>query len=356
MSSSRVFSWSAVYLPILGAVIAGLIVTATVHSSGTVKIIAYISATIVLAIFISSAVASTKPPEPTPVLPSVKATEDPFTYDPGATFNGEVIFSGNGSAFANEYNCTTKSANTRWEAALGACQCKLGFYGTMCEFEGFSDGYVSLTTTTPFTTDVSTPRITLHADSLSVWSSSSGSSTTQGCTNMCDVTPNCLGVTYSNHQCTQILAPMTFATAPIQNTDLNPPILPTTLYLNRGRLQGITMTGYFNIIFGVLPARYFVGNDVATSTTGSGIHVTTGGTRIGYYTAGMQYSFTGIPDFIIVNNAGVLNLSTTTIPPKANIVPGNASLVQFTTPILITKSNFPFGDPTITYNVRLDSF
>lgn len=345
------YDWaSLILLPIVAAVLIGIIYTASFKTtSGIARIAAIVAAIIIVGVFIYALVASYQTITPQTVSATVQATEDPFTYDPGATPNGVVMFAGNGSAFSgNQYNCGIKSSSTIWNAASATCQCRLGFYGTMCEFEAFSDRYVSLTSDTVFTTPSGPP--SMPAPSLSTWPAGQ---TTEGCTNMCDTSNACLGVTYANGVCTQLTS-ISFSQAPIQTVTLDPPVLPTTVYLNRSRLHLVNMSGYFNVIFGTLPTRYFVGNFVASST-GSNIHITGSGTRINYYAIGVSYTFSGIPDYIIVNTTGVLNLSVSPIPARADIVPGGGSVVQFTTPLTLTKANFPFSVQGRSYYVRLDT-
>lgn len=342
------YDWASLLIsPFVAAVLIGIIFTATMEKSGWVRAAAIITAIIITGVFIfaisPSAIA---PPDPATVSPAVADSYDPFIYEPGATSTGVVIFSGNASAYGSQYNCGIKSGNTTWNSRAGNCQCKTGFYGPMCNYEGFSSDYVSLTTDTIFTTGGASSS---PAPSLSTWPTEQ---TSQGCTNTCTAANSCLGVTYANGVCTQFTT-INFPQAPIQNTTLNPPVLPTTLYLNLLRLQRVNMSGYFNAIFGTLPVRYFVGNGLSSASGGS-VHVTSSGTRINYYVIGVNATLGGIPDYIMVNTAGILNLSTTPIPPAASIVPGSGSVVQFTTPIALPKSRFPFSVASQSYFVRLD--
>jgi hypothetical protein len=162
----------------------------------------------------------------------------------------------------------------------------------------------------------------------------------------------CLAVTYAGTTCTQLSA-LGFAQAPIQTT-LDPPVLDTTLYINKSRLLSVQFQGYFNVIFGTLPVRYFVGNGV-TSATNTNFHVTSNGTRIGYYPVGIQSSVAGIPDFIIVGTTGTLYISPNQIPPPGSIAPGQGTLVALHAPLVLGKASFPYTQTGVSYWLRLDT-
>lgn len=346
MSSS--YDWSSVILlPIIGAIVIGIIYTATLTKSVLYRIGAYLLSLVIIGITIY-AIASSFKESRTTVIPnpssSTTSTQDPFTYDPGESPNGTIVYPGNASSFISQYNCNLKSQNTVW--LNNSCQCKPGFYGKSCEFEGFGDDYVSLTTNSAFTATLIPSTMT---NFLTTWPLST---TLTGCTNLCTANSNCVAVTYANDVCTQISA-LRFTTTPIQNTSLDPPVSNTTLYINKSRLLSVDLPGYFDVIYGVLPVRYFVGNGVSQLATKS-VHVTCGGTRIFYFPVGTQYTISGIPDYVIVGTAGILRISPNAIPPRTAIVPGQGTLVSIPTPVFMTRTEFPYTNPSITYYVRLD--
>lgn len=339
------YDWTTIItFPIIAGIVVGIAYTTTLTSNIYYKIGAYALAVFVVGTFIYAMAASVLAVTTVPVQPpSVAASQDPFTYDPGESPNGVIVYSGNASALGNQYVCKLKSQNTTWED--GACECNLGYYGTMCEYSGFGNDYVSLTTATIDTISF-LPSYTVSK--LTTWPLTSSG----GCTNQCTANNNCLGVTYSGTTCTQITA-LSFSGAPIQ-TNLDPPVQDTTLYLNKLRLLSVILPGYFNVIYGILPVRYFVGNDVASGTANP-IHTTQSGTRIAYYTVGVNYTIGGIPDFIAVGSKGILYISTTVIPPRSSIIPNQGNLDAIGTPILLTKTQFPFTDTTKSYYIRLDN-
>lgn len=328
---------------ILAAVLVAVVYTTSLTGSTTYHIVACGVGLLIVGIFIYGAISqfldqNTTTPTTTPVT----ETQDPFTYDPGETANGTVVFAGNASALPTQYMCNLKSMNTVYDN--GQCNCKTGFYGSSCQFQGFDESYVSLTTTSTYS---ATSMQSQTVPSLSTWPNT----TTGGCTNLCTSNPMCIAVTYANQVCTQISA-LSFPSAPIQ-TNLDPPVLDTTLYINKSRLLAVNFQGYFNVIFGILPVRYFVGNGV-TSGTSTNVHVTENGTRIGYYPIGVQSSFAGIPDWIIVGTPGTLYISPNQIPPAGTITTVQGTLVKLTTPLALPKSQFPFAQGTTSYFVRLD--
>lgn len=330
-------------MAIMAAVLVAVIITTSLTRSTTYRVFAYIVSVIIVGVFIYGAVSQfTETATTTSVSPQVASTRDPFTYDPGETANGTVVFSGNASALPTQYMCNLKSMNTVYEN--GKCNCKTGFYGDSCQYEGFDDSYVSLTTSTVYSA-TSMPSQT--APVLSTWPNT----TTDGCTNICTSNPMCIAVTYSNRVCTQISA-LSFPSAPIQ-TDIDPPVLDTTLYINKSRLLAVNLQGYFNVIYGLLPVRYFVGNGI-TSATSTNVHVTDNGTRIGYYPIGVQSSFAGIPDWIIVGTPGTLYISPNQIPPAGTITQAQGTLVALTAPLALPKASFPFSGTSSSYFVRLD--
>jgi hypothetical protein len=346
MSSDADINWFAVIgLPIIGAVItAAIIYTIIVVKNTVYTIIALIVAFLVVATSIFGAVSyvhNAKAPAIPPPAPAT--TEDPFTYDPGESADGTIIFSGNASSLGSQYNCLSKSPNTSW--INNACQCNTGYYGNMCQYQGFGSDYVSLTTVTTSTSSLLSSSTTQN---LTTWPLQT---TVTGCTNTCTANPNCLGVTYANTVCTQITA-LSFSGAPIQNVTLDPPVNASTMYLNKSRITGIKMPGYFTVIYGVLPVRYFVGNGI--SGTNNPVHVTDSGTRIVYYGIGVNSTIAGIPDFISVNTLGTLYISPTQIPPRVSIIPNQPTIVALPTPILLTKSQFPYTNQNQSYYVRLD--
>lgn len=341
------YNWATlIILPILGATLIALLYTTTIVKSIWFRIGAFVLSIVIVILSIFVVVNSALDNSPIPVQPNaIKSSQDPFTYDPGASPNGVVIFSGNASAFADQFTCTSKQTHTAW--INGSCQCRPGFFGIRCEHEGFGDDYVSLTTDTIYT---AIPGISTTSTALTTWPIAS---TVSGCTNSCTSNPGCFGVTYANRTCTQYTL-LNFSRAPLQTTTIDPPILDTTLYLNIDRIGGGTkFSGYFTMIYGVLPVRYFVANDV--TTTSSNVHVTGSGSQVRYYSVGIDYSFSGIPDFIIVNTTGILRLSASgIIPPRAAIISGNPSIVSIGCPVRITKTTFPFSASATTYTVRLD--
>lgn len=336
-------TWDIIAAVIMAAVLVAIIYTTSLTRSTTYRVFAYGVSVVIVGVFIYGAVSSSlNTGTPAPVSPTIAAEQDPFTYDPGETANGVVVFAGNAAALPTQFACNLKSMNTVYEN--NQCNCKTGYYGRTCEFEGFDESYVSLTTTTVYSA-TSMPSQTVP--SLSTWPNT----TTDGCTNICTANPMCIAVTYANKVCTQISA-LSFSSAPIQ-TSIDPPVLDTTLYINKSRLLAVNFQGYFNVIYGILPVRYFVGNGI-TSATSTNVHVTDNGTRIGYYPIGVQSSFAGIPDWIIVGTPGTLYISPNQIPPKGSIVPGQGTLVALAAPIAIPKANFPFSGSSSSYFVRLD--
>jgi hypothetical protein len=337
------YDWSVlIILPIVAAIIVGILYTTSIIGSTYYKIAAYGISLIVVGVVLYAIVATSIQATTYPAIPPVANSQDPFSYDPGETANGVVVFAGNGTAIPDQYNCNLKSSNTIYTA--NQCDCKLGYYGKMCEYEGFDENYVSLTTTTPYS---ATMLASFTAPLLTTWPIT----TVTGCTNTCTSNSACLGVTYANKTCTQYSA-LTFSQAPVQ-TNIDPPVLDTTLYLNKSRLLGVDFQGYFNIIFGVVPVRYFVGNGLAVATSSS-IHITSGGTRIGYYPVGVQSTFAGIPDAIIVGTRGTLYISPTQLPPAGTPIDPRTSF-SATTPIILARTNFPYSATNISYWVRLDA-
>lgn len=340
------YDWtSLIMVVIVGIVITGIILTTTLPLGIYYRVGAYILCIVIAGVTIFVNVNAFTDITFIPDQFAVVATsQDPFIYDPGESPNGVIVFSGNASAFGDQYNCNLKSQNSYWDGT-NQCQCKPGFYGITCEFQGFGNDYVSLTTTTPYT--ISTLPSS-SVPSLTTWPLT----TVDGCTNQCTANTNCIGVTYAGTTCTQITTLNFSSGAPIQ-TSLDPPILDTTLYLNKARLLAVNLAGYFNVIYGVLPVRYFVGNGISAGSPNP-VHVTPSGTRIAYYAVGINYTIGGIPDYIIVGTNGTLYISPNVIPPRASIVPGQSTLFAAPTPILLTKQQFPFTDPTKSYYVRLD--
>lgn len=346
VASPGTYDWtSLIVLPILAAVIIGILYTTSIVSNVYYRIAAYLLSLVIVGLFIyGAAAASIAAPAPTTSQQAVSESRDPFTYDPGETATGVVVFNGNAAALPTQYNCNLKSSHTVFED--GQCNCATGFYGRMCEYQGFGDDYVSLTTNTVATL---TAMPSQPAPTLSSWPTAT---TVTGCTNICTSNPQCVGVTYANGTCTQYSA-ISFPSAPIQ-TNIDPPVLDTTLYLNKSRLLAVNLQGYFNVIFGVLPVRYFVGNGI-TSATSTNVHVTSGGSRINYYPVGVQSSFAGIPDWVIVGTPGTLYISPNQIPPRGSIVPGQGTLVALTAPIIVPKDRFPYTQNGVSYWVRLDA-
>ncbi len=340
------YNWpTLILLPIIGVgVLVGIIFTTSLVGSLAYQIFAFIASLIIVMIFIYGVAATaTKATTTSAVPPAVAASRDAFTYDPGETSTGVVVFDGNAAALPDQYTCKLKSSHTVYED--GQCNCMTGYYGRMCEFQGFDDGYVSLTTSTPATA------LTAPSQPAATLSSWPVSSTVTGCTNICTANPACVGVTYANGVCTQYIS-LSFSQAPIQ-TDIDPPVLDTTLYLNKSRLLSVNFKGYFNIVFGVLPVRYFVGNGI-TSGTGTNVHVTASGSRIGYYPIGVQSTFSGIPDWIVVGTPGTLYISPNKLPAPSAITPGMGTLVALAAPLILPKDRFPYGKADASYWVRLD--
>lgn len=334
---------TAILFAFSAAVIVTILYTTAIVSNIYYTIFAVLLSMVIVALFIyegaSSRVTSLPPVAP----PVIKDTQDAFTYDPGETSTGVVSFSGNAAAIPDQYSCKLKSANSVYEDAQ--CHCKTGYYGRSCEYEGFDENYVSLTADIQPTL-TALPSIT--TDVLSTWPTGS---TSAGCTNICTSNPACLAVTYANKVCTQY-STVVFPKVPIQTT-LDPPILDTTLYINKNRILSVKLQGYFDIIYGVLPPRYFVGNGISSGTD-TNIHITQGGSRIGYYAAGIQSTFTGIPDWIIVGTTGTLYISPNRIPEPSSVVPGQGTLVALTAPLRLSKSQFPYSQINTVYYVRLD--
>ncbi len=271
-------------------------------------------------------------------------TPDPFTYTPGSTNNGTVTLSTSASYFVDEQSCAVKSVNTVWSNLLNKCMCQTGWFGNSCAYETNDNSYVSLTSTSKMSITYGTSTTT---DSLTLWPSTDA---TSGCTNQCTLLgTSCLGVTYSQGVCTPITA-LTFSVAPIHDASIV--ANSTTIYLKRDSLQQVKMVGYYNVIFGALPPRYFVGN-IVSGLTGQNYFTDNQGSRILYFTANTDNIFSGIPSYIIVNSLGTLYVSTSSIPSP--VVP-NSLLVSFSTPAMITKDMFLvyFGKSTssTTFYVR----
>lgn len=334
-----------IFLAILVAAVVALVIVASLTRNLYYRIGAVFMSILVVGLGIYAAVSTFTAPTEVNVPQEILATEDPFTYDPGQTSTGLVVFSGSGAALPDQYTCNLKSSNTVFEN--GTCNCKLGYYGYRCELQGFGDDYVSLTASGPTATLSAMP--SQSAPTLTSWPIAS---TVSGCTNICTSNPQCLGVTYAGTMCTQYTS-IAFPSAPIQNTKIDPPILDTTLYLNKSRLMAVNFRGYFDVIYGVLPTRYFVGNGVIGGGSSS-VHATAGGSRVIYYPMGVASTISQIPDWIIAGTPGVLYISTFPIPPPNTITPGRAGVVSLITPLVLTRAHFPFTDATASYFVRLD--
>lgn len=271
---------------------------------------------------------------------------DPFTATPGASTNGIVTYTTNASAFVDHNTCLVKSPNTLWSTIQKKCQCKIGWFGNTCEERAYQNSYVALTTTSKasITYDHS-----FSTDALSLWP---GTSDVSGCTDECSLRNDCLGVAYHEGVCAPITS-ATFFGPPIQDTSVASN--SDTLYLNLSRLQQIKMSGYYNVIFGTLPPRYFVGN-IISGLTGQNSYVTNTNSRILFFVINSDNTFVGIPDFIIVNSTGNLYISTAPLPKV--ITPGVVSglLVSYTTPITITKemflTNFARSTGSTTFYIR----
>lgn len=292
-----------------------------------------------------------KPASKTPAIgPKTTVTPDPFTFVPGATETGVISRPIDGSAFTDENSCLTKSINTVWSGSTKKCECETGWIGTSCENRSYSSSYVTLTTSSKFTAVYGS---IVGVTDLTVWTPAIGK---VGCTNICDgMGNNCVGVLYSEDNCTPITN-LTFIGPPIQNTDAG--ITSDTMYLNISRLNVIKMVGFYNVLFGnTLPPRYFIGNEVS-GLSGQNYFTTNTQVRVLNFAINTDYSFAGIPDYIIVNSPGTLHISTTVLP--LTITSASGTLVNITTPVFINRETFLiyFGqaNSSITFYVRYNPF
>jgi len=271
---------------------------------------------------------------------------DPFTAIPGASTNGVLALNSDGTAFIDHNTCVVKSSNTLWvPMASNKCQCTIGWFGPTCEERAYDANYVTLTTTSNISVTYAT---SFTADALTLWP---GTTTVTGCTDECSLRNDCLGVAYHEGVCAPITA-ATFFGPPIQDTSVV--ANSDTIYLNQSRLTSIKMSGYYNVIFGTLPPRYFVGN-IISGLTGQNYYVTNSNSRILLFVINSDNTFVGIPDFIIVNSLGNLYISTTPLPPA--ITPSTSGLiVSFATPITITRNvfltNFSRSTSSTTFYIR----
>lgn len=337
------YDWGTLIgLPIIAAIIIGLIFTLSLTKSVRVRVLSVILAIFLVGFMIFQPIWSTLHPDKTnpTILPISTA---PFTYDPGETTNGVITFPGNASSFTDQYTCALRGSNAEWLDSK--CLCKVGYYGSRCEYQGFSAGYVSLTTTTPVTVTFG-PSTTM--DNLTVWPNV-GSTT--GCTNNCDLSTSCLGVTYSGNVCTQITS-LSFTSGPPIQSDMVLPVLPSTLYLKKNSLSGVDMVNYYNVISGSsVPVRYFAGNGFSYGAN-SNIITTTNGIVIRNFLTTIDYTVSGVPDFVIVNFPGFLYISTSRISVASiPFAAPNPTTIKINTPVTLTKQNFPFSDNTISYHI-----
>lgn len=270
-----------------------------------------------------------------------KLSPDPFTFDPGSADQLSTFHTNDASSYVDQYSCLTKSSNTIWSTDRKKCQCVTGWFGSTCEDRMYDDRYVSLTPV-PSSRITPTYGAAVNTPNLTIWSTSVGT----GCTDICNSNPNCLGVTYHQGSCTPILS-LLFSGPPIQDTSVV--TNSDTMYLHKSRLNKINMVGYYNVIFGNLPARYFVGNVVAENT-GQNYYLTNNNSRVVYFVTNADNTFVGIPDYIIVNNLGQLHISTSPIPNPLPAGTGSGLIVSYSTPIMLTKENFTrdFGRATST--------
>ncbi len=273
---------------------------------------------------------------------------DPFTSNVGASSIGTLGISSDGGAFGDENSCVVLSQNTSWSSVNGECNCEVGWFGHTCENMVYSNDYVTLTASSGSNMTI-IYGTSFATDHLSLYSGLTGTGCTDQCTSM---GTGCIGVTYSQGICTPITS-LTFLGPPIHDTSVIEN--SNTLYLHSAQLSRIKMSGYYNIVYGILPPRYFVGN-IISGLTGQNSYTTNTNANVILLISGTDNIFVGIPDHIIVNSIGTLYIGTTPLP--ITITPGNNNglIVSFSTPANITRnvflSNFGMSTSTTTFHIR----